>query len=218
MSTLQIVLTTSIFVVLIIGFTIFFVLKYKANKVKKEYIDQMKKFENPEPIKIDNIFNELISDSDWHNEDFEFILNTIKINNYKKTFFWGKKLYSFLVNNFHNPNLENYYCDNKLTSFDKEEFSSIALKTNQKIETKQNILFDNLKEHNFDFIYIDFYDENQNLFQSFYEKLNKKGMLVFKDKFSKKESLKISKKLTELKIKYQFYKNGNYYLLVIAKI
>ncbi|VEU59788.1 BC85_0335 family putative methyltransferase [Mesomycoplasma neurolyticum] len=218
-ATLRWILIASIFVVLFFGFAAYFFLRSKAKQKQQEYKKQMKKFENPNPIKIDPIFLDLINNSNWLQEDFEFVLNTILHNKYKKNFFLEKNLYAFLVTNFQLANLENYYCDKEFVSQKQfDEFNKIIDKTKQKIKVEQKIEFEKIPENTFDFIYLDFFPKDENAIDFFYKQLTHRGMLVFKEKFNKKMSLELGKKISNKMIKHQFYKNGNYYLLVIAKI
>ncbi|UWD33962.1 BC85_0335 family putative methyltransferase [Mesomycoplasma molare] len=189
MDTTRIALIISMFVVLIIGFAIYFILRIKAYKLRQKLILTDKKFELEE-IKLSNENIEKITNTDLIVEEFEFIFNSIKINDYNKNLFIENSNNAFIL-------------------------AKDIFKDKEIYEADINNLESYLKKENWDFIFFNYELINGNLVRESIKQLKKGGMIILKEAKNKKIENEILEFLKTKKIKYEFKKNKNSFLLIV---
>lgn len=205
-----IILLSSIFIVLIIGYGTFLFLKLKEKKYIKEY--QEKNVEtniNDETqnillVELKDDFVEKIQTNEWVKEELSFIINTINRNSYSNNLFIEKEGLATLVAKEH-LNMSNFYLYEKYLN--KEQYQENIQKLDIKNESSVELIHELKENHKiWDFVFINDFSLNleiNELFDLVYKKIRTNGMIIIKDIQNKKEHKKLLAHLNFTKIRYE---------------
>ncbi|MGZ9413481.1 BC85_0335 family putative methyltransferase [Mycoplasma sp. 480] len=201
----KIILITSMFVVLFIGFLIYFILKIYTNKEIQKYKEENKKFEVENKHFLKEEIQEEIKDAtEWMVEEFEFFMNTIDANNYKNLLFVEEKGFLFYVVNKQLQNLNSFLSSSKINDLQKRFNMNI-----------NNFNIDSLDSCSLDFVFIDTANINDKIeWDKMLSLLKENRMLVLKT--NKKSFTKEIKEFVKNKnLKHNYIKISNTFLLIV---
>ncbi|QZE12472.1 BC85_0335 family putative methyltransferase [Mycoplasma sp. Ms02] len=209
------ILLISVFVVLIVGFSVYFTLMYLSRRLRKKYTQEEEKRLYQElrkvrddigilPFELKDAFNSKIEDL-----DVEFLINTIYINDYKHN----------LANSFNDNYLLAALQEKTKQAFYYQEKEFNTQKWNEIYsQNKELINFTPISHTNQNLDCVIFHDtdlSNKEIFEAYYPLLNQNGMIIINQKYQKNNELKnLMNFLKEKEIKNQITFAKSKFLLI----
>ncbi|WGI36432.1 BC85_0335 family putative methyltransferase [Mesomycoplasma lagogenitalium] len=209
--TVKWILIASIFIVLAIGFSLYFFFRFKAKQEIKKYQELNKEFEVKSDIKMDEKIKDNIQTTNWVVDDFEFIINTISHNNYYYNLFIEKDGLAFSVVNYQLKNKHSFiYKTNDI----EKNIENVYKNTNFRFDKEK--LVSDIDKNKWDFIFINNWNELELKVKKLIPLLNENGMIMIKDLTDKKVKKNLIEYLEKSHIKHQFLKYTHTFLLIVV--
>lgn len=206
--TIRLILMSSVILVLVIGFIVFFVVLFKVHKIKSNLKKDNMKLELELKQNKEKDF-ELVQLNN-NEEDIEFIINSIIRNKYTSVLLLNKTSIENLkkINELSNSNI---IIDSKY--WNEKELNEISLFKNVTIQSEEKFSNYNL------IIFLD-YDQYKidQLFEKYEKYLKTSGMMIFNNTNILKKQVKLLKnKICEYKYKYDILKWYKGFVVIIKE-